>query len=80
MPRCPFKGGEDDEFPYTMLLKNTDSLYFVCPCPDRKLEAEHRALTSEGKQLVPKKRRSEPWHVQIVKELTKRRTAAAAAK
>jgi hypothetical protein len=62
-----------------MLLACT-SLVFNCPCPDELLRAKHRALTSLGKQRVPKERRADAWHIHIVKELTRRKAAKAAVK
>ena len=56
-----------------MLLKDDAYLHYVCPCPDASLKDEHKALRSEGKQLVPAERRSEAWHVAAVKELCKRK-------
>ncbi len=83
MSGCPFTGGEDDKYPYAMLLNGTTGqpvLQYVCPCPVKKLLAAHGALSSQGKQLVPMNRRREPWHVEIVEKLIERKEAAAAAK
>jgi hypothetical protein len=69
---CTFTGG--DAIKYALLLTNGDAaLHFVCPGPVKALAAAHAALKSEGKQLVPMARRSEPWHVAIIAELCKRK-------
>ena len=69
---CTFSGGDGV---YRMLLNSGAYLQFVCPCPDASLKDAHKALTSEGKQLVPAARRSEAWHVAAVKELCDRKAA-----
>ncbi len=78
MPGCPFTGGEDEEYPYTMTLNGT-SLRYVCPCPNPNLEAAHGALSpSQRRRLVPREQRRKSWHVEMVDKLIKRKKAAAA--
>ena len=67
-----------------MVLVDFTFLGYVCPCPVKELETAHSALSSEGKQIVPKTRHLEPWHKEIVAKLIERKIerkeAAAAAK